>query len=635
MRNIIKLESVSFDQILNDLQSYKSSLPYYEEIKRNTPASTLQLIDDLIAEFASLLNYKYQTLRRETYLSTASLDSSILNISSMLGYNIQRPTCPLVSLQYNAIPTIELKHGTAVGSLSDGTSLVYFGENRFLEKGDIVQFCVGSFMSIQPSSLEIFLSSLGDYRYKLVPSVASAIDNKFIKVYVNTKLVLLSKDAEDYVVGSSPKASVIRVLTINDMLGLTNARLGTQVYVADNKTYYALINKDYSTIQSWEVILTPANVISEEVAGSALDHSLDMYSTSIFLANRNYYQGLYANLSDLISISWIETDGYRKISTTEQLTMEETYNAMTLYSVDSFGTNGDDLSRIKILAPLYYSTLRRAVTESDHKYILEANEYLKSVEVEKDKGLPEEGTITFNSTAVGKLYQIHLGTLQLIEYTTIAGDTTTPANGIMTIQEKLKYLIESTALATVTINGTTLHIKTADGVYLSGYSTNTNLTYTKTVESIKPACCTINAYYIKHDTTDSPIELTQVEQAFLSMYMLKYKMVGSTIRMIPATKSSYSIKIQVRIKNPSLYDITYQEILKLLSAYELTLNTTFIYGKFLADVAKIEVDPTQSGYPIKPIDFVLPDQTAFDIMPSKSSYIKFTFNKEDMNVISQ
>ena len=634
MRQIINSESLSYDQIQQNLQDFKASLPYYEEIKRNTPASVLQLIDDLISEFGSLLNYKYQMLRRETYLSTASLESSIISISSTLGYNINRPTCPLISLQYNAIPTIQLRQGDIVGTLIDGTPIVYFGENRYLEKGDIVQYCVGYYNSTTPATLDTFLSNLGDYQYLITPTLAPYVDNKYIKIYTNTSLSNISRDAEDYVVGASPRSQIIRVTDTTEMLSLVNVPLNSIVYNQETLNYYTLINADYTLVSSWRITSFSASLISNNISGTALDHSNDLSSTSIFICNRTYYQGLSLSLTDDITLTWIETSGYRKIFITDPIVTSAPYDSMTMYSIDSLGTSGDDLNRVKLLAPLFYSALKRAVTEADHKYILEANEYLSSVEVKKDWGIPEQGVISFNSKNIDDVYSITLGTLQEVTYTVLDTDVFVTTAGVLSVMDKLKYIIESTGLALVTIVDDTLQIITAPQVVLSGYTVNNTLIYTQVVAVVKPECCTINAYYVNKTTVSDPIPLTVVEQTNVANYMVRYKMVGSAIRLIPATRVDYHIQIQVKILNPSYYDEVYQQIVNILNGYILVLNTTFVYGKFLADVAKIQIDPTNSGYPINPIVYVLPNQTVFDIKPSTNSYITFTFNKEDMNVLS-
>lgn len=634
MRSIIKSDSVSIAQIRTDLESFKSSLPYYEELKRNTPAATLTLIDDLMSEFGAYMNFKWQMERKETYLSTAVRESSILSIASMLGYNTNRPTCPIITFQYNSIPTKSLKHGDEIGKLEDGTPIIYFGNSMFIEKGDLINMCVGNFNSIEPQTLSSFSTENYNYKHILVPTLAKAIDNNNIKIYVSNKEINQTRDPETYVVGPLPKTNIIRVADEPNMLSIPLAKVGMIVYREDINKYYTLQTKNYTDITAWVEFLDSGSINVSKYAGAVLNHSIDSTSAILYLTNREYYQGANIGMSDSIEITWIETNGYKYLTQNTKVAMNDGFDGLSLISIQSMGTNGDSLDKIKQLAPLYYTSLRRAVTSLDYKFIFESNEYMASVEIEKDMGVAEQGIISIPDTLVsGDTISVKLGEVYTITYTITDSDTFIKVSPeIITVQEKLSYLIGITGLAVVSVVDNNINITINSDARIE-YVEITNGTYSVIVNGVKPACCTVNVYYIKHNTTDIPILLSDYEQQQIANFMAQYKMVGITMRLIPAVKREYEVKIQVKLTNPSVQTATYEAIRNLLDQYELILGTGFSYGEFLARASQIKIDPDGNGSEITPIVYILPDQVPFNVSGEKDSYLKFVFTEGNINVV--
>jgi len=99
-RNLINPESVSFKNILSDLQTYLEALPDYSKWKDfySTGAGVTQL--ELLSALGAFLQFHAMGQRRESYIDTARVFSSVVNICSILGYPVNRLSAPRIKIQF-------------------------------------------------------------------------------------------------------------------------------------------------------------------------------------------------------------------------------------------------------------------------------------------------------------------------------------------------------------------------------------------------------------------------------------------------------------------------------------------------------------------------------------------------------
>ena len=118
------------------------------------------------------------------------------------------------------------------------------------------------------------------------------------------------------------------------------------------------------------------------IKNKVTDYSDDIYSGTLFIANKEKEYGLY-NLDEgeEVFIEYIETDGYIDNFNYKNLDLDEEF---LFIDIEHQGTNGDSLEKIRKLTPYYYTTLRRMVTKEDHQYLIESHPLIKSAYPEKD-----------------------------------------------------------------------------------------------------------------------------------------------------------------------------------------------------------------------------------------------------------
>ena len=348
------------------------------------------------------------------------------------------------------------------------------------------------------------------------------------------------------------------------------------------------------------------------VLQKAVDYSYDTSSTKLFISDRANTYGIVLEDGDMVKLKCLETDGNIENFVIDDISLNNEFLPVEL---NHDGSNGDDLDKIKRLSPLFYSTLRRMVTEKDHKYIAEANPMIKSASAERDLGTAYKISLDIQAPYINTTFQIIIaGTVY--EVITDATYTKQMINNAFILKA-------SGNLLTFTTNeNELLTITSVDSRYDTvNVTQSANIIQTVVDANVIPACCTVNIFYIKHDTIDEPSFMTMYEQREMANYLNNYKMAGLRIIMIPATVQYLSFKIKIKLTDPFYIDAVRKEILKVLSKYELILDTPFDYGTMMVEVSKISFFENSSF--VQPILSVIPNQTVFNVAPSKYDYMKF------------
>ena len=348
------------------------------------------------------------------------------------------------------------------------------------------------------------------------------------------------------------------------------------------------------------------------VLQKAVDYSYDTSSTKLFISDRANTYGIVLEDGDMVKLKCLETDGNIENFVIDDISLNNEFLPVEL---NHYGSNGDDLDKIKRLSPLFYSTLRRMVTEKDHKYIAEANPMIKSASAERDLGTAYKISLDIQAPYINTTFQIIIaGTVY--EVITDATYTKQMINNAFILKA-------SGNLLTFTTNeNELLTITSVDSRYDTvNVTQSANIIQTVVDANVIPACCTVNIFYIKHDTIDEPSFMTMYEQREMANYLNNYKMAGLRIIMIPATVQYLSFKIKIKLTDPFYIDAVRKEILKVLSKYELVLDTPFDYGTMMVEVSKISF--FENGSFVQPILSVIPNQTVFNVAPSKYNYMKF------------
>ena len=362
------------------------------------------------------------------------------------------------------------------------------------------------------------------------------------------------------------------------------------------------------------------------VFNKVVDYSIDPYSTKLFITDQNNRYGIdVLSNSDVITVKNMETDGMLNVIVKDvKLRSDFIYKL-----VNHYGTDGESVDKIRRLAPLFYSTIRRAVTEMDLTYVSEAHYLIRSAQVERDLGRPRLDRIEILNP-VSQAFVVNIG---FMSYTVITDDTATKESALKMIQDKISFNTDITTKLMIDITGVNephLLITSVDSrdKLVFSYSENIQAYVIDTNEV--PSCCTAMIYYVMYSTTNEPISMTEQERLDFQAYLKDVKLVGLRIILVPARVEHYDFKVKVILKDSSYYNEVKAKISSILSKYELTLMTTFNYGEALVEISKIKVD--NGGEVLNPVLSVIPNQVVFDIAESKYSYIKF--NNVDIELIN-
>lgn len=560
MAQIIKHSAVSQDQILDNILAFVETLPNKDEIKDQLNSSTMQVIYQLLAGMGVFSLYKYNQMRRETYLSTATMSSSIQNISKQLGYNISRANAPIVEMVYQGTATIVIKSGDVIAKYNDN-NITYFGVSRFIEKGDHVKAYLGDYRSltdsVQVDNKELYVD--------IVPKSRTSVDNLCISFSSGGVSYNISRDAEDYIISRD-----IVDFSINN----TSARL----YIKDDEFNYGV-----STI----------------VDGDTYD------------------------------IAWLETDGY-----TPNLTVSNIKGVDDLwlpYSVLSYGSSPETDDKVQRLAPFYYSTMRRAVTERDYTYLCKAHSYIRDCYAQTEIGSlgKWQTTIRQDATIVaGEYYTIQLKADTEYRYKAQEGDDA------VYVAEKLMQRVNEGGWATASITGlvfTLTALSAREDISPVASSTILDPFAVLNEHTLAP-CCTIDIFYIMAEQTRNGeiLTMTEAEQLIYAQYIENFKMAGKTIVLSPAKRVTKHLKLKVELSDRTLVDdggvgvadYILSETRKILERdYEFQLNTGFTYAELIASVTKIALTRDFTEY--QPIVSCVADQEAFDLSPQVDTYYVF------------
>ena len=263
---------------------------------------------DVLSGLVTLNNYKYQKLKDETYIHTAVMRSSVLARARELSYNVHRKSCPIVTATTNK--DMRLNKGNVVGKLTDNGveyPIIYFGDDLFFSEGSEVELCVGFYNE--------FLINVSDTDY--------------------TKRVSFNIE---------PDTENLQVDDIHYTLYKNK----------EHKIHITKIAEDYTTLQY------------------ATEFTTDRYGIDVWVGehNENARYGVQVTAGDTLTLKYIETTG--KMDNLHNIIIDKGYDLIPELGnlkATFIGYNEERTEKVARLAPLLYSTAKRAVTLKDHEVI--------------------------------------------------------------------------------------------------------------------------------------------------------------------------------------------------------------------------------------------------------------------------
>lgn len=368
------------------------------------------------------------------------------------------------------------------------------------------------------------------------------------------------------------------------------------------------------------------NVEDFVVTGEVIDFSVSPKSTDIYIMDSQYKYGLY-ELTDgtPYKIEYIETNGYLGNIATKDIKMIDNWIPD---EVLSNGANPESIDKLRQMSPLYYSTMRRAVTEKDYDYLSKAHSLVMDTKSDREKGTPGVWDITLKSTSItpNDIYVIGVDTGKTYTYLAKQGDNSTKV-----LEELAKAMTMAGYAIAEVVGNNKIRMTNADARLTLTPTVNSKFNAAQeVVHQINPPCCTLNIFYIKfNQTRDTPIQvMTKEEQLVYGKYLQSVKAAGTSIVLIPASRESKDIKIKVMLQDKtmevngvSIVEYYKSRVREVLNNYEMKLNTAFNYSQFLAEVTKITVEQGFNIY--QPALAVVANQPVFNLEADPTKYYIF------------
>jgi len=304
---MFKLNLSSFSDIKDDLEEYINNNKETYKILDSYEGSAKTLIVNLFAGFASFLSYKYTVLRSESYLYSAKMKSSIYLLARHFGYRINRNVAPTIRFKYIGNEPFAIQSGFV------------FAKYRY--KGDVIS--VVYFGDAQLINYNDFIDGhIGIY---------NVISGDFTSYNFNETVVIpTTKKRQDSTVDNGH----IRIFINN-----------VQSEISDNLEDFILREK-------------------------IIDHTAINDSSELWICDKNNKYGCQISKYDNYRIEYIESFGYiPTLNADIEDNLLEIEKPFVFSSIQGYGLNQDTLSKIKEIATLYYTSLRRMVTFSDHEII--------------------------------------------------------------------------------------------------------------------------------------------------------------------------------------------------------------------------------------------------------------------------
>lgn len=188
--------ALSRKEIKDYLVEHLKSLTNWNEIdKALNETGVLDMVLHLISAGYEVNNFLNMRSAQESLLTYSTLSKSIVEKAKELGYRINRASAPVLKIKYNQIPTINLTRGTVVGTYR-GYDVIYFDDDRLIEKGDIIYCKLGKYKekTIDFDQDEVKFSTI------ISPETLLSIDNLALELFFDGIKRNKTLFPEDYIV---------------------------------------------------------------------------------------------------------------------------------------------------------------------------------------------------------------------------------------------------------------------------------------------------------------------------------------------------------------------------------------------------------------------------------------------------
>lgn len=288
---VIKIDSLSFSQVLDSLTEYFNNSSQSSKWKDFYESSTGRMFIRLLAAFASFISYLTTVARRENYVTYAQNRTSLIGISQNLGYSVVRGKNEILELNITPNTTGFIPEFTQVGTIQN-LDLVTTGTVELNKNvATTIQVYIGN---LKTESISVDTEGLKVFRF------ISENVSDYIRILLNGTAVPLSSSLKDlfndkYVALSNPLGAVDVSYIQEGNYKYSIADNLTLQYIELAKISYALsdISFDFGTVNS---IQSSLPYIEPESNDSIRVNAPLYHETQVLIRARNDYLKEFRNL---------------------------------------------------------------------------------------------------------------------------------------------------------------------------------------------------------------------------------------------------------------------------------------------------------------------------------------------------
>ncbi|BCG50065.1 hypothetical protein [Ralstonia phage RP13] len=350
------------------------------------------------------------------------------------------------------------------------------------------------------------------------------------------------------------------------------------------------------------------------------DFSESLSQAKLFVADFTLMHGLAETMSSSLTrsytVQYIETDGKSASININDLTLDTGYRAV---NVDSLGTTGDAASDIVKNAPLVYSLLRRAITETDFTFLLSSLPQIKSAAVVPYGGVAGVWEITPNvSPTVNNFISINSLNYAYQNITSLPQDSVTT---ILYKQLRQDNNITPELIPASGGNPTKIRIYSKSSRIPVNISVSSGYTINIITTQVLTRPCILHVRYVGHNTVDTAVPLTFSEYTQVENVVDYYKPVGLTLYYEHAVRVPINLTFVLSLTSSSDVDLVTQLATQVIESYNLRTDLLIDSADILNTVEKY----INQRFNSKVIQYTI-DSVPVSQYVDKTSYSKLTYN---------
>lgn len=268
---IVSNQLMSFESIKADLVNFVKTLDDYDvKWKDFYEGGAGTTLIQLISGVGAFLSYQAVMSRRESYLETAKLKSSVYGIANALSYPINRESAPVLKLTVSSSSTFTIDHEQSFGMYKK-YPLSTISDKLVVSGSNVINCVIGEWKRFEVTS-----SLTKAFTFLVIEDL---VDNDHVELFINGSLVELTKYAEEL----NPGNVLIKTFQYGVLLVFGDGSVGKLLSTSDVVSFRYVQVQSVTGVRSVDVNdiklnFTTTSIVAESTTPGYAEDSLDKIS---------------------------------------------------------------------------------------------------------------------------------------------------------------------------------------------------------------------------------------------------------------------------------------------------------------------------------------------------------------------